>query len=127
MNMEKTFADIKVGDIIFWGAIGMDHVATTIVTDTHLNLDGEHLPKVCEVTFKTNEGFEFDINNCLLNKHNCVIFTHQVNGNTIYVGTTKMAVANNIIKFLDNKIAFWASRKDRFINRLIEDDMEIRL
>jgi hypothetical protein len=38
-----------------------------------------------------------------------------------------MAVANNIIKFLDNKIAFWASRKERLINRLVEDDMEIRL
>jgi len=125
--MNKTFADIRVGDTLYWGAIGMDHIATTIVTDTHLNLDGEHLPKVCEVTFKTNEGFEFDMSNFLLDKHDCVIFTHQINGNTIYIGTTKMAVANNIIKFLDNKIDFWSSRKEKLINRLVEDDMEIRL
>ena len=105
--MRKTFADIRVGDTLYWGAPDMDHVSTTIVTDTHLNLDGEHMPKVCEVTFKTNDSF--------------------VNGNTIYIGTTKMTVANNIIKFLDNKIAFWASRKERLINRLTEDDMEIRL
>ena len=125
--MRKTFADIRVGDTLYWGAPDMDHVSTTIVTDTHLNLDGEHMPKVCEVTFKTNEGFEFDMSNFLLDKHDCVIFTHQVNGNTIYIGTTKMAVANNIIKFLDNKIDFWASRKERLINRLVEDDMEIKL
>ena len=125
--MNKTFADIKVGDILYWGAIGMDHIATTIVTDTHLNLDGEHLPAVCDVTFETNETFKFDICNALLKRHNCIVFTHQVNGNTIYIGTTKMAVANNIIKFLDNKIAFWTSRKERLINRLVEDDMEIRL
>ena len=125
--MKKTFADIRVGDILYWGAIGMDHISTTIVTDTHLNLDDEHLPKVCDVTFKTNEGFEFDICNCYIDRHNCVIFDHQMNGNTIYIGTSKMAVANNIIKFLDNKIAFWTSRKERLINSLVEDDMEIRL
>lgn len=125
--MNETFADIRVGDILYWGAIGMDHIATTIVTDTHLNLDGEHMPAVCDVTFETNESFKFDICNALLKRHNCIVFTHQVNGNTIYIGTTKMAVANNIIKFLDNKIAFWASRKERLINSLVEDDMEIRL
>ena len=120
--MNKTFADIRVGDILYWGAVGMDHIATTIVTDTHLNLDGEHMPKACEVTFKTNEGFEFDISNFLLDKHNCVVFTHQVNDNTIYIGTTKMTVANNIIKFLDNKITFWTSHKERLINHLVEED-----
>ena len=113
--MRKTFADIRVGDTLYWGAPDMDH-----------NLDGEHMPNVCEVTFKTNDSFEFDMSNCLLDKHDCVIFTHRINGNTIYIGTTKMTVANNIIKFLDNKIAFWASRKERLINRLAEDDMETR-
>lgn len=125
--MNKTFVDIRVGDILYWGAIGMDHIATTIVTDTHLNLDGEHLPKVCDVTFKTNDGFDFDICNCYIGIHNCVIFTNEINGNDIYIGTTKEAVANNIIKFLDNKITFWTSRKERLINRLVENDMEIRL
>ena len=43
-NMEKTFADIRVGHKLYWGAVGMDHISDTIVTDTHLNLDGEHLP-----------------------------------------------------------------------------------
>ena len=125
--MNKTFADIRVGDILYWGAIGMDHIATTIVTDTHLNLDGEHLPKVCEVTFKTNDSFEFDICNCYINIHNCIIFTHEINGNEIYIGTTKEAVAKNILKTLDSRISFWTNRKERFINRLVEDDMEIRL
>ena len=125
--MNKTFANIRVGDILYWGAPDMDHISTTIVTDTHLNLDGEHLPNMCEVTFKTNDSFKFDICNALLRIHNCIIFTHQVNGNEIYIGTTKDAVANNIIKFLDNKIAFWTSRKERLINRLVEDDMEIIL
>lgn len=116
--MDKTFADIRVGDIIYWGAIGMDHIATTIVTDTHLNLDGEHLPKVCDVTFETNESFKFDICNALLNKHNCIVFDHQVNGNTIYVGTTEDAVASNILKYLDSKINFWKSRKLRLLENL---------
>ena len=120
--MRKTFADIRVGDTLYWGAPDMDHVSTTIVTDTHLNLDGEHMPKVCEVTFKTNEGFEFDINNCLLNKHTCVIFTHQVNGNEIYIGTTKEAVAFQIVKYLTSKIKFWKDRKDRFMERYHEID-----
>ena len=116
--MNKTFVDIRVGDILYWGAIGMDHIATTIVTDTHLNLDGEHLPKVCEVTFKTNDGFNFDINNCYINIHNCVIFTNEINGNEIYIGTTKEAVAKNILKTLDSRISFWTNRKERFIENL---------
>lgn len=117
-NMEKTFADIRVGDILYWSAIDMDHIATTIVTDTHLNLDGEHLPKVCDVTFKTNDGFDFDICNCYIGIHNCVIFTHEINGNEIYIGTTKEAVAKNILKTLDSRISFWANRKERFIKNL---------
>ena len=117
--MNKTFADIHVGDILYWGAVDMDHIATTIVTDTHLNLDGEHLPKCCDVIFKTNEGFVFDINNCILNRHNCVIFDHQVRDNTIYIGTTKEAVSRNILKTLDSKINFWTNRKQRLINNLI--------
>lgn len=119
--MNKTFADIRVGDILYWGAIGMDHIATTIVTDTHLNLDGEHLPKVCDVTFKTNEGFNFDICNCHIGNNNCVIFTHEINGNEIYIGTTKEAVAKNILKTLNSKISFWANRKERFIERYNEE------
>jgi len=113
--MGKTFADIRVGDTLYWGAIGMDHVATTIVTDTHLNLDGEHLPKVCEVTFETNESFKFDICNALLKMHNCVIFTHQTTDNEIYIGTTKEAVAKQIVKTLDSKIVFWTNRRERFL------------
>ena len=113
--MKKTFADIRVGDILYWSAIGMDHVATTIVTNTHLNLDGEHLPSVCEVTFETNEGFKFDICNAFLRIHNCLIFTHQVGGNEIYIGTTKEAVAKQILKTLDSKISFWVNRKERFL------------
>lgn len=113
--MEKTFADIRVGYKLYWGAIGMDHIATTIVTDTHLNLDGEHFPSVCEVTFKTNDGFEFDICNALLRMHNCIIFTHKINGNEIYIGTTKEAIAEHILKTLDSKISFWTNRKERFL------------
>lgn len=93
----------------------MDHVADTIVTDIHLELDGEHLPAVCEVTFGTNESFEFNICNAFLNKHNCIVFTHQVNGNEIYIGTTKETVAFNIVKTLNEKIQFWKARKDRFL------------
>ena len=119
--MDKTFADIRVGDILYWGAIGMDHIATTIVTDTHLNLDGEHLPNVCEVTFETNDSFKFDICNALLRIHNCIIFTHQVNDNEIYIGTTKEAVAKNILKTLDSRISFWTNRKERFIERYNEE------
>jgi len=117
--MDKTFADIRVGDILYWGAVGMDHIATTIVTDTHLDLDGEHLPKCCDVIFKTNEGFEFDINNCYIHIHNCIIFTHEINGNEIYIGTTKEAVSRNILKAIDSKINFWNNRKQRLINNLI--------
>jgi len=47
----------------------MDHIATTIVTDTHLNLDGEHLPKVCDVTFKTNDGYYLSNGAALCEKH----------------------------------------------------------
>ena len=118
--MDKTFADIRVGDILYWGAIGMDHIATTIVTDTHLNLDGEHLTKVCDVTFNTNEGFNFDICNCYIGIHNCIIFTHEINGNEIYIGTTKEAVSRNILKTIDSKINFWNNRKQRLINNLIK-------
>lgn len=120
--MEKTFADIHVGDKLYWGAIGMDHVLTTIVTDTHLELDGEHTPTFCEVTFKTNDSFKFSICNCILNKHNCVIFTHMVNGNEIHIGTTKEAVVNQILKTLDSKISFWTSRKERFLNNYYDSE-----
>ena len=119
--MEKTFADIHVGDKLYWGAIGMDHVADTLVTDIHLELDGEYLPSCCDVYFKTNESFEFGINKLLLNKHNCVIFTHQVNGNEIYIGTSVNAVAKNIIRTLDEKINFWQNRKDRFISSFYDN------
>ena len=119
--MKRTFADIQVGDTLYWGAIGMDHISTTIVTDTHLNLDGEHLPKVCDVIFKTNEGFKFDICNCLLDKHDCIIFTHVVNGNEIYIGTTKEAVAYQITKYLTSKIRFWSERKARFLDNYQND------
>jgi hypothetical protein len=118
----KNFSDIKVGDKLYWSAPDMDHISSTLVTDIHLELDGEHLPKCCDVIFTTVDSFEFNINNLILNRHNLVIFDHKINGNTIYIGTTKMAVANNIIKFLDNKIAFWASRKERLINHLVEED-----
>ena len=117
--MDRTFADIRVGDILYWGAVDMDHIATTIVTDTHLDLDGEHLPKCCDVIFKTNESFEFSITNFMLNRHNCIIFDHQRIGNTIYIGTTKEAVSKNILKTLDSKISFWTNRKQRLINNLI--------
>ena len=114
-NMEKTFADIRVGHKLYWGAVGMDHISDTIVTNTHLNLDGEHLPNACEVTFETNDSFKFGICNLLLEMHNCVIFTHKITGNEIYIGTTKEAVANQILKTLDSKISFWTNRKERFL------------
>ncbi len=120
--MNKTFADIRVGDILYWGAIGMDHIGTTIVTDTHLNLDGEHLPKVCDVTFETNDSFKFDICNALLRINNCIIFTHKITENEIYIGTTKEVVAKQILNTIDSRISFWTNRKERFIERYNEED-----
>lgn len=120
--MNKTFADIKVGDILYWGAIDMDHVSTTIVTDIHLELDGEHMPKFCEVTLTTNESFKFTICNILLDKHQCIIFSHQLPDNEIYIGTSKNVVATNILKRLDNHIKFWKDRKYRLIKRTFNED-----
>lgn len=117
--MNKTFADIRVGNILYWGAIDMDHISDTIVTDTHLNLDGEHLPDLCEVTFETNENFKFDICNALLRIHNCIVFQHKVTGNEIYIGTTKEAVATQILKTLDSRISFWTNRKERFLENYV--------
>ena len=116
--MNKTFTEVRVGDTLYWGAIGMDHIAETIITNTHLNLDGEHMPSVCNVTFETNDSFKFDICNCLLHLHNCIIFSHKFPDNEIYIGTTKEAVATQILKTLDSKINFWTNRKERFIENL---------
>ena len=116
--MNKTFAEVRVGDTLYWGAIDMDHISKTIVTDTHLTLDGEHMPSVCNVTFETNDSFKFDICNCLLPLHNCIIFSHKFPDNEIYIGTTKEAVANQILKTLNCRINFWQNRKDKFINNL---------
>lgn len=119
MNVNfKNFSEVKVGDILYWSAPDMDHISTTLVTDIHLELDGEHLPKCCDVIFKTNEGFEFDINNCILNRHNCVIFDHQVRDNTIYIGTEKEVVATHILRYYEDKINFWKNKKSRFINNV---------
>ena len=116
--MNKTFAEVRVGDTLYWSAIDMDHISETIVTDTHLNLDGEHMPSVCNVIFETNDSFKFDICNCLLPLHNCIIFSHKFSNNEIYMGTTKEAVATQILKTLDSKINFWTNHKARFIEKL---------
>ena len=84
----------------------------------HLELDGEHLPKCCDVIFTTVDSFEFSINNLILNRHNIVIFDHQITGNTIYIGTTKEAVTNQIIKYFDRKINLYNNMKIRFINNI---------
>lgn len=119
--MDKTFANINVGDILYWGSYDMGHITTTIVTDIHLELDGKHLPRCCDVTFTTNEGFVFTINKVLLDKHKCICFSHQVETNMIYVGTSKFSVANAIIKYIDNKLNFWESRKKRICEDLIRE------
>ena len=119
MNVNfKNFSEVKVGDILYWSAPDMDHISTTLVTDIHLELDGEHLPKCCDVIFTTIDSFEFSINNLILNRHNIVIFDHQITGNTIYIGTTKEVVANQIIKYFDRKINLYNNMKIRFINNI---------
>ena len=119
MNVNfKNFSEVKVGDILYWSAPDMDHISTTLVTDIHLELDGEHLPKCCDVIFTTVDSFEFSINNLILNRHNIVIFDHQITGNTIYIGTTKEAVTNQIIKYFDRKINLYNNMKIRFINNI---------
>lgn len=119
MNVNfKNFSEVKVGDILYWSAPDMDHISTTLVTDIHLELDGEHLPKCCDVLFTTVDSFEFSINNLILNRHNMVIFDHKITGNTIYIGTTKEAVANQIIKYFDRKINLYSNMKIRFINNI---------
>ena len=116
--MNKKFSDVKVGDVLYWASIDMDHVSTTLVTDIHLELDNEHLPKCCDVRFSTVDSFEFSINNLILDKHNMVIFDHQVEGNTIYLGTTKEAVINYMIKYFDMQINIYNNMKMRFINNM---------
>ena len=96
----------------------MDHISSTLVTDIHLKLDGEHLPKCCDVLFTTVDSFEFSINNLILNRHNMVIFDHQITGNTIYIGTAKEIVATNILRYYEDKINFWENKKSRFINNV---------
>lgn len=119
MNVNfKNFSDIKVGDKLYWSAPDMDHISSTLVTDIHLELDGEHLPKYCDVIFTTVDSFEFSINNLILNRHNLVIFDHKINGNTIYIGTAKEIVATHILRYYEDKINFWENRKSRFIKNV---------
>ena len=119
MNTDfKNFSDIKVGDKLYWSSPDMDHISSTLVTDIHLELDGEHLPKCCDVSFTTVDSFNFSINNLFLNRNNLVIFTHKVNGNTIYIGTSKEIVATHILKYYEEKINFWENKKSRFIKNV---------
>ena len=119
MNIvDKKFSDVKVGDVLYWSAPNMNHISTTLVTDIHLELDGEHLPKCCDVLFTTVDSFEFSINNLILDKHNIIIFEHNITSNTIYLGTTKEAVANQIIKYFDSQINLYNNMKIRFINNI---------
>lgn len=114
----KKFSDIKVGDNLYWSSPDMDHISSTLVTDIHLELDGEHLPKCCDVSFTTVDSFNFSINNLILDKHNLVIFTHKVNDNTIYIGTSKEVVANYILKYYEEKINFLEYKKSKFIKNV---------
>jgi len=43
------------------------------------------------------------------------IYHHKTTGNEIYIGTTKEAVAEQILKTLDSRISFWTNRKERFL------------
>ena len=99
--MKKTFADVKVGDNLYFCAKNMNRVLTTLVTSINLILDGEHIPQCC------------DQSRCIIDKHNCFI---DINGTCI--GTSPDVVANQILKELNRKIADLQRYKEKIENNM---------
>ena len=111
--MKKTFADVKVGDTLYFCTKNMNRVLTTLVTSINIILDGKHIPQCCDQSIVTNDGLCVQMSRCIIDKHNCFI---DINGTCI--GTSPDVVANHILKEINRKIADLQRYKEKIENNM---------
>lgn len=115
MINKKTFADLKVGDILYFGTIDSDHIMMSRLVSIEMLPDLDNCyTNNSDIRFTPIEFGYFDINKIIVDKHDVIYYTFNDCG--IWCGTSKIAVANHILNAIKSKIDVWNNKMNRLIN-----------
>ncbi len=114
---KKTFADMHVGDKLYFGALDCSHVMESTLLSIELLPDEDNCYTLrSNVRFTMVEFGKFKISKCIL-AHNDAIY-YEFNGNWFWCGTSKEVVIECVLKALREKRTLWDDRINRFIDNV---------
>lgn len=113
---KKSFADVKIGDSLYFGSIDLSHIYESKVINIEMLPDEDDCFTIrSEVRFTPIEFGQFSISKCILDKNDAVYYTLP-NGTGVYCGTSKEVVFNCVMDELNNKRKFWQDKINRFVD-----------
>ena len=114
---KKTFANMKVGDSLYFGCLDSDHVMESKLISIEMLPDNDDCyTHRSEIRFTPVEFGNFTINKMILDHHDVVYYTYNNQG--FWCGTTKEAVAKHVLRAMNSKIDIWYNKMIRFSNNL---------
>lgn len=115
---KKTFADMKVGEKLYFGTLDCSYVMESTLVNIEMLTDEDNCYTLrSNVRFTPVEFGNFEISKCTLAYNDAVYY--EFNGNWFWCGTSKEVVIECVLKALNEKRALWDNRINRFIDNNI--------
>ena len=114
---KKTFADMKVGEKLYFGTLDCPHVMESTLVNIEMLTDENNCYTLqSNVRFTPIEFGNFEINKCILAYNDAIYY--EFNDNWFWCGTSKEAVISCVLNALTDKRNFWQNRIDRFVKNI---------
>ena len=114
---KKTFADMHVGDKLYFGSLNCSHIMKSTLLSIELLPDEDDCYTIrSNVRFTPVEFGSFEISKCILACNDAVYY--EFKGQWLWCGTSEEVIKECVLKALKEQRDLWDNRINRFINNI---------
>ena len=114
---KKTFADMHVGDKLYFGSLNCSHIMKSTLLSIELLPDEDDCYTIrSNVRFTPVEFGSFEISKCILACNDAVYY--EFKGQWLWCGTSEEVIKACVLKALKEQRDLWDNRINRFINNI---------
>ena len=114
---KKTFADMHVGDKLYFGSLNCSHIMKSTLLSIELLPDEDDCYTIrSNVRFTPVEFGSFEISKCILACNDAVYY--EFKGQWLWCGTSEEVIKACVLKALKEQRDLWDNRINRFIDNI---------
>ena len=114
---KKTFADMHVGDKLYFGSLNCSHIMKSTLLSIELLPDEDDCYTIrSNVRFTPVDFGSFEISKCILACNDAIYY--EFKGQWLWCGTSEEVIKACVLKALKEQRDLWDNRINRFINNI---------